>query len=147
MSDAIGPIAVGEREQEIFLGREVLQRREISDSTAQLVDEEVKRILTNAFSDATRILGERRGALDKLAAALLERETLDRDEVELVVAGETFPPQAPRVPLAGHAPAQEKDKQAARGPRPMPGNPPPGPPGAGWAPAAPTTTPPPTPHC
>ena len=131
MSDAIGPIAVGDREQEIFLGREVLQRREISDSTAQLVDEEVKRILTNAFADATRILIERRPALDRLAASLLERETLDRDEVELVVAGKTLPPQVRAAPLAGEAPAKEKDKpQAARGPGPMLGNPPPEPAGA-----------------
>jgi cell division protease FtsH len=131
MSDAIGPIAVGDREQEIFLGREVLQRREISDSTAALVDEEVKRILTNAFADATRILTERRTALDWLAAALLERETLDRDEVEMVVAGKTLPPQARVVPLGGDAPAKEKDKpQAARGPGPVLGNPPPEPAGA-----------------
>jgi cell division protease FtsH len=129
MSDAIGPIAVGDREQEIFLGREIVQRREISDSTAQLVDEEVKRILTNAFAEATRILTERRPALDWLAAALLERETLDRDEVELVVAGKTLPPQARAVPLSGDAPAKEKDKpQAARGP--MLGNLPPEPAGA-----------------
>jgi len=129
MSDAIGPIAVGDREQEIFLGREVVQRREISDRTAQLVDEEVKRILTNAFADATRILTERRPSLDWLAAALLERETLDRDEVELVVAGKTLPPQARAVPLGGDAPAKEKDKpQAARGP--VLGNLPPEPAGA-----------------
>ena len=131
MSDAIGPIAVGDREQEIFLGREVTQRREISDSTAQLVDEEVKRILTNAFAEATRILTERRKALDWLAAALLERETLDRDEVELVVAGKTLPPQARAVPLGGETPTKEKDKpQTARGPGPVLGNPPPEPAGA-----------------
>ncbi len=131
MSDAIGPIAVGDREQEIFLGREVVQRREISDRTAQLVDEEVKRILTNAFEDATRILGDRRAALDRLAAALLERETLDRDEVELVVAGKTLPPQPRAVPVGGEAPAKEKDKpQAARGSGPVLGNPPPEPAGA-----------------
>src|SRR6476660_464450 len=127
MSDAIGPIAVGDREQEIFLGREVLQRREISDSTAKLVDDEVKRILINAFNDATRILSERRPALDRLAAALLERETLDRDEVEMVVAGKMLPP----VPRGGEpgGPAKEKEKpQAARGP--VLGNLPPEPAGA-----------------
>jgi cell division protease FtsH len=108
-----------------------VQRREISDRTAQLVDEEVKRILTNAFEDATRILGERRAALDRLAAALLERETLDRDEVELVVAGKTLPPQPRAVPLGGETPAKEKDKpQAARGSGPVLGNPPPEPAGA-----------------
>jgi cell division protease FtsH len=131
MSDAIGPIAVGDREQEIFLGREIVQRREISDSTAQLVDEEVKRILTNAFAEATRILTERRAALDRLAAALLERETLDRDEVEMVVAGKTLPPQAARTiapPRGDDAPAKEKDKPQAA--RPVLGNPPPEPAGA-----------------
>jgi cell division protease FtsH len=131
MSDAIGPIAVGDREQEIFLGREVTQRREISDSTAQLVDEEVKRILTNAFAEATRILTERRAALDRLAAALLERETLDRDEVEMVVAGKALPPQAERpMPVSGDAPAKEKDKTPPQGARGVLGNPPPEPAGA-----------------
>ena len=129
MSDAIGPIAVGDREQEIFLGREVVQRREISDSTAKLVDDEVKRILMNAFNDATRILSERRPALDRLAAALLERETLDRDEVEMVVAGKTLPPVPRAAPLGGEPPAKEKEKpQAARGP--VLGNLPPEPQGA-----------------
>jgi len=129
MSDAIGPIAVGDREQEIFLGREVVQRREISDSTAKLVDDEVKRILMNAFNDATRILSERRPALDRLAAALLERETLDRDEVEMVVAGKTLPPVPRAAPLGGEPPAKEKEKpQAVRGP--VLGNLPPEPQGA-----------------
>jgi len=132
MSDAIGPIAVGDREQEIFLGREVVQRREISDRTAQLVDEEVRRILTNAYSDAQRILGERRTALDRLAAALLERETLDREEVEMVVAGKPLPPQTPAAappPAGAEAPAKEK-AQPARGSGPVLGNLPPEPAGA-----------------
>ena len=132
MSEEIGPIAVGDREQEIFLGREITQRREISDRTAQLVDEEVKRILTNAYEHATRILTERRAALDRLAAALLERETLDRDEVELVVAGKALPPQAPAAPprpVPGGAPARDQDQpEPARGP--VLGNPPPEPAGA-----------------
>ncbi len=130
MSDAIGPIAVGDREQEIFLGREVTQRREISESTAQLVDAEVKRILTNAFADATRILTERRAALDRLAAALLERETLDREEVEMVVAGKPLPPQAPPVTSAPRAPEPVKDRAPAPGLGPVLGNPPPEPAGA-----------------
>ncbi|MGH7567790.1 MAG: ATP-dependent zinc metalloprotease FtsH, partial [Gemmatimonadales bacterium] len=92
MSDVIGPIAVGDREAEIFLGREIVQRREISDRTAELVDEEVKRILSAAFERAREILLERRDALDRLAAALLERETLDREDVERVVAGAPLPP-------------------------------------------------------
>jgi cell division protease FtsH len=98
MSDAVGPIAVGDREAEIFLGREVVQRREISERTAELVDQEVKRILGDAYQHARTVLTTHRDALDQLAAALLERETLDRDQVDLVVAGKTLPPVAPSTP-------------------------------------------------
>jgi len=132
MSAVIGPIAVGDREQEIFLGREVVQRREISDRTAQIVDEEVKNILTRAYSDATRIVTERRAALDRLAAALLERETLEREQVEMVIAGQTLPPYIP--PPAPPARTDgEAEKERARGERTSGGilrNPPPEPAGA-----------------
>src|SRR5256714_477450 len=132
MSKLIGPIAVGDREQEIFLGREVVQRREISDRTAQLVDEEVKRILSSAYADAERILRERRPALDRLAAALLERETLEREMVEMVIAGQTLPPYTP--PAAPPAPRGESEAAAReKAPRTAGGvvrNPPPEPAGA-----------------
>jgi cell division protease FtsH len=131
MSDVIGPIAVGDREAEIFLGREVVQRREISERTADLVDTELKRILGDAFERARQILIEHRQALDRLAAALLERETLDGEEVELVVAGKPLPPvaspPAPQPPAAGAPPAREKPA-VVRGP--VLGNPPPEPAGA-----------------
>jgi cell division protease FtsH len=131
MSDVIGPIAVGDREAEIFLGREVVQRREISERTADLVDTELKRILGDAFERAREILIEHRQALDRLAAALLERETLDGEEVELVVAGKPLPPvaspPAPQPPAAGAPPAREKPA-VVRGP--VLGNPPPEPAGA-----------------
>jgi cell division protease FtsH len=132
MSAVIGPIAVGDREQEIFLGREVVQRREISDRTAQIVDEEVRNILTHAYSEATRILTERRAALDLLAAALLERETLEREQVEMVVAGQTLPPYVPPAPPP-RADGGEPEKEKARGERASGGilrNPPPEPAGA-----------------
>src|SRR5690242_10714008 len=60
MSDAVGPIAVGDRESEIFLGREVMQRHEVSNKTAELVDQELKRILSDAFEKARTILTEHR---------------------------------------------------------------------------------------
>jgi len=132
MSAVIGPIAVGDREQEVFLGREVVQRREISDRTAQIVDEEVRAILTHAYSDATRILAERRAALDRLAAALLERETLEREQVEMVVAGQALPPYTP--PAAPPAPRGESEPaEREKAPRTAGGvlrNPPPEPAGA-----------------
>jgi len=131
MSDTIGPIAIGDREAEIFLGREVVQRREISERTAELVDTEVKRILGDAYERAKAVLLDRRDALDRLAAALLERETLDREEVELVVAGKPLPP-VPPPPAAPAAPSAEgttrEKNPAARGP--VLGSPPPEPAGA-----------------
>ncbi len=129
MSDVVGPIAVGDREAEIFLGREVVQRREISDRTAELVDTELKRILSEAYERARTILTEQRDALDRLAASLLERETLDREEVEMVVAGRKLAPVAPpAVPTAPPSAEGSKDKAPARGP--VLGSPPPEPAGA-----------------
>src|SRR5947207_2205039 len=132
MSDVVGPIAVGDREAEIFLGREVVQRREISDRTAEIVDTELKRILSEAYERARTIVTDHRPALDRLASALLERETLDRDEVEMVVAGRPLPPvvppPAPATPQPAPDGAATKDKTPARGP--VLGSPPPEPAGA-----------------
>jgi cell division protease FtsH len=129
MSDAIGPVAVGDREAEIFLGREILQRREVSEHTAELVDAEVKRILENAYQQAKAVLVKHRHVLDRLAAALLERETLDREEVELVAAGKALPPLEVPVVVAAGGDAKEKETPSAtRGP--VLGSPPPEPAGA-----------------
>jgi len=132
MSAVIGPIAVGDREQEIFLGREVVQRREISDRTAQIVDEEVKNILTRAYAEAARIVLERRAALDRLAAALLERETLEREQVEMVIAGQPLPPYVPppAPPARVESGEQEKEKPSQRTSGGILRNPPPEPAGA-----------------
>ncbi len=130
MSDVVGPIAVGDREAEIFLGREVVQRREVSERTAELVDTELKRLLGEAYEHARTILTEHRDRLDRLAGALLERETLDREEVDLVVAGRPLPPLAPPpgAPAAAAPAEPPKDKAATR--TPVLGSPPPEPAGA-----------------
>jgi cell division protease FtsH len=103
MSEALGPIAIGEGDHEIFLGRELSQRKEVSDSTAQMVDSEIKRFLDEAYDGAARTLSEHRSLLDEIANALLERETLDADEIKLLDAGKPLPPldvKAPEVPAA-----------------------------------------------
>ena len=99
MSEKIGAIAVGDKEQEIFLGREFSQRREISERTSETVDEEVKRIIDTAYERAKSILSAQRLRLDRLAAALLEFETLEREEILLVVEGKALPPRVAPVPL------------------------------------------------
>jgi cell division protease FtsH len=91
MSELIGPMAVGDSEQEVFLGRELVQRRHLSESVAEKVDTEVKRLLDEAYHSAIHTLEENNQLLEDLAEALLERETLDREEVELLAAGEKLP--------------------------------------------------------
>jgi cell division protease FtsH len=91
MSDMIGPMAVGDAEQEVFLGREIVQRRGISESVAEQVDREVKRLLDESYQRAIRTLQDNRPLLETIAESLLERETLDREEVELIAAGEPLP--------------------------------------------------------
>jgi cell division protease FtsH len=91
-------MAVGDREQEIFLGREFGQRREVSERTAQMVDDEVKRFLDEAHERARRILTEERALLDQIAGVLLERETIDREDLDLIVQGTALPPVTPSSP-------------------------------------------------
>ncbi len=94
MSDRIGLMAVGDSEQEVFLGRELVQRREVSDFTAQAVDEEVKRILDEAHAHAREIIEANLPLLESVARALLDRETLDAEEIQLLVEGRELAPLA-----------------------------------------------------
>jgi cell division protease FtsH len=109
MSDAIGPMSVGDQQHEIFLGRELSQRRDVSEQTAQLVDSEVKRILDSAYESAEQVLTHNRVLLDEIASALLERETLDADDIRLLETGEPLPPlpaaEEPAPPVLGPGPA------------------------------------------
>jgi cell division protease FtsH len=93
MSERIGPLAVGDKEQEIFLGREFAQRREISERTAQMVDDEVKRLVDEAYARATTIISGHRELLDRIADALLERETVDREDLDRLVKNLPLPPR------------------------------------------------------
>jgi cell division protease FtsH len=95
LSDTIGPILVGDVEQELFLGRDIQTRREVSEQTAQLVDSEVKRVAFEAHARAVAVLTEHRALLDIVATQLLERETLTRDDILLLKAGKELPPRLP----------------------------------------------------
>ena len=93
LSDKIGPILVGENEQELFLGAQIMSRREVSERTAQLVDEEVTRIIRESYDRARTVLTDNRALLDTLAQALLDRETLTREEIKMLVEGQQLPPR------------------------------------------------------
>jgi cell division protease FtsH len=91
LSDAIGPVLVGDNEQEVFLGNQIMSRREVSEQTAQLVDTEVKRVIDSAYALATRVLSENVELLHTVAATLLERETLTREDIEVLRATPATP--------------------------------------------------------
>jgi cell division protease FtsH len=130
MSDVIGPIAVGDREQQIFLGREIAQRHEVSEKTAEIVDAEIKRVLDAALHRAREILEGEMPLLHSMAQALLERETLDRDDVEALAKGKALPPRTAVGP-ALPAPARAGVEVVTAGERkPVLGSPPPEPAGA-----------------
>ena len=94
MSDVIGLMAIGQADQEVFLGRELVQRREVSEHTAQQVDREIKRVLDEAEERARSIVAEHGDLLERIAQALLDRETLDSVEIGLLDADEELPPPA-----------------------------------------------------
>jgi len=88
MSDKLGRLRYSDNEEEVFLGHSVTQRKNVSDATAKLIDEEIRRIIDEAENNARRILTEHRADLDKAAQALLEYETLSGDEVKALLRGE-----------------------------------------------------------
>ncbi|MDZ7269141.1 MAG: ATP-dependent zinc metalloprotease FtsH [candidate division KSB1 bacterium] len=85
MSDVMGPLAFGKKQEEIFLGREIAQHRDYSELTAQKIDEEVRRIVIEASQKAHKILSDNVHQLHALATALLEKELLDGAEIDAVL--------------------------------------------------------------
>jgi cell division protease FtsH len=90
MSDLLGPILYSENSGEVFLGRSVTQNKNMSEDTAKLVDEEIKRLVTDAHKEATRILTEKSADWEKLAEALMTYETLTGEEIRKLLAGEAI---------------------------------------------------------
>ena len=92
MSEKLGPLALGNKEQEIFLGREISQHKDFSEQTAQIIDMEIKKIIIDGMDSAEKILADNADMLHKLSKELLEREILDNDEIEKIMRGEELPP-------------------------------------------------------
>ncbi|MBK6773889.1 MAG: ATP-dependent zinc metalloprotease FtsH [Ignavibacteria bacterium] len=92
MSEKLGPIAYGQKQEEIFLGREISQHRDYSESTQIMIDDEVKKIVQSGMDKAERILNENADKLHKMSEALLEREILDSVEIDMLMRGEELPP-------------------------------------------------------
>jgi cell division protease FtsH len=91
MSDGLGPMVYGQKEELIFLGREISEQRDYSEAVAEQIDKEVRTLVNDAYDNAKRLLLQYREALDTIAKRLLEVETLTRDEFEAL-----FPPPSPK---------------------------------------------------
>jgi cell division protease FtsH len=91
----LGPLTYGKQEEQIFLGREIAQHRDYSESTAVSIDQEVRRLVMQGYERAKSILNENRDALTRIAEALLERESLDAAEIKLLIAGQPLEDRRP----------------------------------------------------
>ncbi|MBI2188148.1 MAG: ATP-dependent metallopeptidase FtsH/Yme1/Tma family protein [Acidobacteria bacterium] len=117
MSDAMGPLTFGKKEEQIFLGREIAQHQDYSEDTALRIDQEVKKFVTDNYARAQQILVEHKQQLLALADALLARETLDAEQVRRIAAGQPLQ-EAPAAADAVAAlsreakPAREKERPA-----------------------------------
>jgi len=131
-SEKLGPLRYSDNEEEVFLGHSVAQKKNVSDATAKMIDEEVRRIVDTGMVTAERILTENRGELESLAQALLEYESLSGDEIGTLLRGEPIvrpdPDEPPTdkkgrtsVPTSG--PTKNTDKgEPDLEPQPQPGS-------------------------
>jgi len=123
MSD-LGPLAFGKKEEAIFLGREIAQHRDYSEDTAIKIDNEVRRIVTTAYTTARNILETNREVLESIAQALLEREVLDAVELRLLMEGKPLPEKVappPPTPPSQAVPSVEPKPTPRPELRPAPG--------------------------
>jgi cell division protease FtsH len=102
MSDSLGPMVYGEEEGEIFLGRSVTTHKNMSESTMQKVDVEIRRTLDEQYARARKLLEDNRDKVEAMTAALLELETIDADQINDIMAG--LPPRPPKPSSAPPAP-------------------------------------------
>ena len=96
----LGPLAYGKREEQIFLGREIAQHRDYSESTAMKIDEAIRNLVDQGFERAKRLIDQHHEAMVRIAEALVEREVLDAAEVRQLIDSATPLPKmlSPRPP-------------------------------------------------
>ena len=127
MNDRIGPVSFGDGDHDVFLGHDLVQRPSYSGHTARLIDEEVMAMLTSLYDEAYQLLSDNRATLDRIAEALLERETLDTGELDLLLQSKPLPPmllsvaESPPVESADTAKPASFSGDAIPDPEPVPG--------------------------
>ncbi|MCX5860606.1 MAG: ATP-dependent zinc metalloprotease FtsH [Desulfomonile sp.] len=104
MSDLMGPLTFGQKEEQIFLGKEFARHRDYSEQTAKDIDREIRTLVTEHYEKAKKIIDENKGTVESIAEALLERETLDAAEINALIEGRPLPEQV-------EPPKRHEDKQ------------------------------------
>ncbi len=107
MSDKLGPLTLGTKHGPVFLGRDLVESRNYSDEIAYEIDKEVRRIIDECYSRARAVLLEHKPALERVAQALLERESLEGEELDALIAGRPLPAETPPPPPAAPQATQE----------------------------------------
>ena len=85
MSDRLGPVALGRQQGNMFLGRDIMSERDFSEETAAAIDEEVRKLVDTAYSRAKEVLLDNRKVLDEIAQMLIEKETVDAEELQAIL--------------------------------------------------------------
>ncbi len=111
MSDALGIMVYGENEGEVFLGRSVTTHKNVSESTMQKVDEEIRRIIDQQYALARKLIENNRDKVEIMAKALMEWETLDADQLDDIMAGKT--PRPPKPSSSNQSPQPPQDATPA----------------------------------
>jgi cell division protease FtsH len=119
MSELLGPRTFGNREELIFLGREISEQRNYSEEVAQQIDEEVKRIIGAAYDKAKEILNTYREKLDAVANRLIHEETIEGTELEAMLA-DIAPPRATPAPSSTKQPSPREREDTAEAPKRVP---------------------------
>ena len=109
MSEKIGPVSFADDDHDVFLGRDFVARKDYSNDKAMQIDQEISDILTTQYKSAYDLLDENREILDRISEALLERETLDAEELKCLLEGKPLPPLPTPV-----APAKKNDPPRKR---------------------------------
>jgi cell division protease FtsH len=115
MSEALGPLTYGTKEEQIFLGTEFNRHQDYSEATALKIDAEIKRIVSEQYTRAAKTLSERRDALVRIAEALLEHEVLDAEQLNQILAGRPMDIRIPRPVTPAFAAAREGKVDGERG--------------------------------
>lgn len=107
MSEKLGPVTFGRKDEHVFLGMEIAKHKDYSEKTAEEIDDEIKKMVMQQYEYSKRLLIENRALLEKLASALLERETLTASEIDAIIQGREISTPEPAKPGEGEGVTME----------------------------------------